>query len=81
MTSFSLPENYTENPEKLVRTSRPCVVPPPATVPAKKPCLEALTVPEAMAEKTLHEFSVPSISNVATGPNVNIGDINFELRI
>ena len=80
MTGFSLPENYTENLEKLVRRSRPRVVPPPATVPAKKPSLEAPTVPKAMAEKTLREFFVPSIANVATGPNVNIGDINFELK-
>jgi hypothetical protein len=33
-----------------------------------------------MAEKTLHDFSIPSASNVATGPNINIGDVNFELK-
>ena len=33
-----------------------------------------------MAEKTLREFSVPSTDNVATGPNINIGDVNFELK-
>ena len=33
-----------------------------------------------MAEKTLREFSVPSTTNVATGPNINIGDVNFELK-
>ena len=33
-----------------------------------------------MAEKTFREFSVPSTANVATGPNVNIGDVNFELK-
>ena len=33
-----------------------------------------------MAEKTLREFSVPSTNNVATGPNINIGDVNFELK-
>ena len=33
-----------------------------------------------MAEKTLHEFSVPSTDNVATGPNINVGDVNFELK-
>ena len=80
MTGFSLPENYTENPEKLVRRSRPRVVPPPATLPVKKPSSEAPTVCEAMAEKTLREFSDPSTANVATGRNVNVGDINFELK-
>jgi hypothetical protein len=33
-----------------------------------------------MAEKTLPEFSVPSTANVATGPNINVGDVNFELK-
>ena len=33
-----------------------------------------------MAEKTLRDFSVPSAANVATGPNVDIGDVNFELK-
>ena len=33
-----------------------------------------------MAEKTLSEFSVPSTANVATGPNINVGDVNFELK-
>jgi len=35
---------------------------------------------EAMAEKTLCEFSIPSTTNVATGPNINVGDVNFELK-
>ena len=80
MTGFSLPENYTKNLEKLVRSSLPRVVPPPATLPVKKPSSEAPTVPEAMAEKTLREFSVPSTANVATRPNVNVGDVNFKLK-
>ena len=80
MTSFSLPENYTENSEKLVRRSWSHVVPPPATLPIKKPSPEAPTIHEAMAEKTLREFSVPSAANVATGANVNNGDVNFELK-
>ena len=33
-----------------------------------------------MAEKALREFSVPSTDNVATGPNINVGDVNFELK-
>ena len=31
-------------------------------------------------EKTLRDFSIPSAANVATGPNVDIGDVNFELK-
>ena len=33
-----------------------------------------------MAEKTLRDFSVPSAANVATRPNVDVGDVNFELK-
>ena len=33
-----------------------------------------------MAEKTLRDFFVPSAANVATGPNVDVGDMNFELK-
>ena len=33
-----------------------------------------------MAEKTLRDFSVPSAANVVTGPNVDVGDVNFELK-
>ena len=80
MTSFSLPENYTKNLENLVRRSRPRVVPPPATLLVQKPSSEAPTVREAMAKKTLRELFIPSTTNVATGPNDNVGDINFELK-
>ena len=80
MTGFSLLENYTDNPERLVRRARPRVVPPLAILPAQEPIQEAPLVPKAMAEKTLREFSVPSTDNVATGPNINVGDMNFELK-
>ena len=73
MTGFSLPENYKDNPERLVRRARPRVVPPLAILPAEEPISEAPLVLEAMAEKTLREFSVPSIDNVATGPSTMSG--------
>ena len=80
MTGFSLPGNYTDNPKRLVRRARPRVVPPLAILPAHKPISEAPLILEAMAEKTLREFSVPSTDNVATGANNNIGGVNFELK-
>jgi len=33
-----------------------------------------------MAEKTLRDFSVPLAANVATGPDADVGDMNFELK-
>ena len=80
MTGFSLLENYTDNLEKLVRRTRHHIVPPLAILPAQEPIQEAPLVPEAMAEKTLQGFSVTSTNNVATGPNINVGDVNFELK-
>jgi hypothetical protein len=80
MIGFSLPENYTDNPKRLVRRAQPRVVPPLALLPAQEPIQEAPLVPEAMAEKTLREFSVPSTDNVATRPSFNVGDVNFELK-
>ena len=33
-----------------------------------------------MADKTLREFSAPTTANIHTGPNVNVGDDEFELK-
>ena len=80
MTGFSLLENYTDNLEKLVRRARPRVIPSLTILPAQEPISEAPLVLEALAEKTLREFYIPSTDIVATGPNINIGDVNFELK-
>ena len=80
MTGFSLPENYNDNPERLVTRARPRVIPPLAILPAQEPIQEAPLVLEAMAEKTLREFFVHSTDNVATGPNINVRGVNFELK-
>ena len=34
-----------------------------------------------MGDKSIRDFSAPSATNVATGPNVNNGDANFELKL
>ena len=81
MSGFSLSTNFIENPEKLVRRVRPRVVPPPLSQSTSEPASQApSTTTEPMAEKTLRDFSVPSAANVATGPNVDVGDVNFELK-
>src|SRR6185503_16633771 len=80
MSGFSLPTNFVENPEKLVRRVRPRVVPPPISQSTREPASQAPLITELMAEKTLRDFSVPSTTNVATGPNVDVGDMNFELK-
>ena len=35
---------------------------------------------EVMANRTLHEFSAPTTTNIRTGPIVNVGDNGFELK-
>src|SRR6185295_11187212 len=81
MSGFSLPTNFVENPEKLVRRVRPRVVPPLLSQSTSEPALQApLTTTKPMAEKTLRNFSVSSAANVATRPNVDVGDVHFELK-
>ena len=79
MSGFSLPTNFIENPKKLVRRVRPRIVHPPISQSTSEPASQAPST-ELMAEKTLCNFSVPSAANVATGPNVDVGDVNIELK-
>jgi hypothetical protein len=36
---------------------------------------------EAMANKSLCEFSAPTTTNIRTGPEVNVGDNGFEIKL
>ena len=36
---------------------------------------------EAMADKTLREFSAPTMANICTRPVTNVGDNGFELKL
>jgi len=81
MTGFSLPTNFVENPEKLVRRVRPRVVLPQLSLSTSELAFQApATTTEPMAEKTLRDFFVPSAANVTTEPNADVGDVNFELK-
>jgi hypothetical protein len=33
-----------------------------------------------VTQKSLCEFSIPAVANMPTGPAVNLGDKNFEIR-
>jgi hypothetical protein len=78
MTGFSLPKNFVENPDKLMRRVRPRVIPPQIILSATEPIVQAPST--IMAVNTFHDFSIPSATNVATGPNVEVMDMNFELK-
>nr|CAD39353.2 OSJNBa0059H15.3 [Oryza sativa Japonica Group] len=80
MTGFNLPENFKENPEDFFRSVRPRVVVPQKTLPTDKPAIPAPPTFKTMADKTFREFVAPSAENVAIGPQINIGDVDFDLK-
>ena len=80
MTGFHLPSNFVDNPEAILRRVRPRVVIPQVFLSEKEPVSPAPSSIEKMAQKTLREFSAPSADNVPTGPAVNTGEANFELK-
>jgi len=86
MTGFDLPENFHNNPEVLLRRVRSKTIHGQIPVP-RELNLETATSSSSSntddmavpSEKTILEFSIPSSSNVPTGPAVNAGE-NFELK-
>ena len=80
MTDFDLPQNFTPNPESLLRRVRPRIIPPQISLLAVDPVITSSSAPRAMAQKTLHDYSAPSANQVPTGPEVNTGGQNFEIK-
>ena len=81
MTGFDLPTNYIEDPEALIRRTRAQLKKVSALESEDNQIRRSLTPDfEAMADKTLREFSAPTMANIHTGPAVNVGDNSFELK-
>ena len=80
MTGFNLPKNFNDNPAAFFRSVRPRVVAPQKTLPTEKPAIPVPPTFKTMASKTLRKFAAPSADNVAIGPQVNIGDVDFDLK-
>jgi hypothetical protein len=80
MTGLTLPENIKENPEAYFRSVRARVIAPQKTLPTEKPAVPAPPTFKTMANKTLREFAAPSADNVAIGPQINMGDVDFDLK-
>ena len=81
MTGFDLLTNYIEDPKALIRRTRA----KPTKILALK--LEdnhirwSLTPEfEAMANRTLHDFSTPTTTNIHTRPTVNVRVNRFKLK-
>ena len=79
MSGFDLLNNYTDNPEALLRKSQSRIASSSATLPVVEPVTPVPPATTKMA-KSLHDYSTPTIANVPIGPTVNIGTRNFELR-
>jgi hypothetical protein len=81
MTGFDLPTNFVEDSEALIRRTRAKLKKVSALESEDNQTRRSLTPKfEAMADKTLCEFSAPITANICTGPAVNVGDNGFELK-
>ena len=81
MTSFDLPTNYIEDLEALIRRSKAKLKKVLALESEDNQIRQSLTPEfEAMADKTLCEFSTPTTANIYTGPAIDIGENAFELK-
>jgi hypothetical protein len=80
MTGFDLPTNYLDDPDALLKRTR-AKLKKVLTIVSKDNQIRSLTLEfEAMANKSLHEFSTSTTANIRTGPEVNVGDNGFELK-
>jgi hypothetical protein len=70
MSGFDLLNNYTDNPEALLRKSQSRITSSSATPPAVEPVTPVPSATTAMA-KTLCDYSTSTIANVPVGPTIN----------
>lgn len=80
MTGFHLLPNFTEDPESLVRKARIHFNSPQRTRSEVDPASLVPSTSNAMAQKTLREYSAPSATQVLQGPTVEVGIENFEIK-
>ena len=81
MTSFDLLTNYVEDPEALIRRTRAKLKKVSALESEDNQIRRSLTlVFEAITDKTIHEFSAPTMANIRIGSAINIRDNAFELK-
>ena len=81
MTGFDLPQNFYSDPESLLRRTRARLISPRRPLSAAEPAIESSSASQAMAQKTLSDYSSPSANQVPTRPEVNTGGENFEIKM
>ena len=81
MTCFDLLTNYVDDPESLLKRNKAKLKKVLALESEDNHIRWGLTPKfQAMTDRTLHEFSAPTTTNIRTRPNVNVGDNGFELK-
>ena len=81
MTGFDILTNYVEDLEALLRRTKAKLKKVSDLESKDNQTRHSLTlVFKAMADKTLREFSASTMTNIHTGPAINIGDNAFELK-
>ena len=84
MSGFQLQATTLENPEKFRRNSRRRLVSPQKFNSILDPLKEGGSTPtfkQAMVQKAISDFLAPSAAHVATEPQVELGDTQFELKL
>jgi hypothetical protein len=79
MSGFDLSNNYTDNPEALLRKNRSHTFSSFATPSAVESFTPVPSTIITMA-KSLRDYSTAVVANVPVGPAANTGTGNFELR-
>jgi len=84
MNGFQLLGNFIEDPKQLLRNTRHHKVHPQRFISNLNPFQEGGSAPppkESMAQKMISNYSALSATNVAMGPQFNLGDATFELKL
>ena len=81
MIGFDLPTNYVEDPETLIKRTKAKLKKVPTLKLEDNHIRQSLTLEfEAIANRTLYDFSTPTTANIRTGPTVNVRDNGFKLK-
>jgi hypothetical protein len=82
MIGFNLPTNFIDYSEALLKRTKAKLKRVSALESEDNRIRRSLTPEfEAMANKSLREFSAPTTANIRTGPEVSVGDNGFELKL
>jgi hypothetical protein len=82
MTSFDLPTNYLDDPEVLLMKAKANLKKVLTLESEDNWIRRSLTLEfEVMANKTLCKFSAPTTANICIGPQTDVGENGFELKL